>query len=215
MTQQLPQLITFTGADDQTPIDALVALSQRYPLEWGVLFSPSQQGKGRYPSLGFVERICATPGLRLAAHVCGGHSRKLLASGGTDIDELLAKHFSRVQVNTSDSVDTAQIAAWANRLGFQPIVQCREGFPTDNNVQWLFDSSGGRGVVPSAWPRAQDSVFSGYAGGHRPQNVAAAVQSIGALASNYWIDMETGVRDAADNFDHLLCQQVCEIVYGG
>ncbi len=44
-----PEFITLTGLDDRTDLDAAIALSEKYPIEWGVLFSPSQQGKPNSP----------------------------------------------------------------------------------------------------------------------------------------------------------------------
>ncbi|WP_454909583.1 hypothetical protein [Variovorax gossypii] len=44
-----PQFTTFTGADDDTCIDEMQALSRDYPVEFGILFSPTRQGSGKYP----------------------------------------------------------------------------------------------------------------------------------------------------------------------
>jgi hypothetical protein len=214
MQPSLPRFITFTGADDQTSIEAMLAISARFPVEWGILFSASQQGNGRYPSMQFIERLCAAHGIRLAAHLCGRHSRDLLAHGRTEVDNLLLKHFERVQINTAAKVDTMTIAAWAKTLDALPIIQCRDEFPSDPHVLWLYDASGGRGVVPGTWPDPYPGGICGYAGGHRPDNVVQAIQDIGQRASNYWIDMETGVRDSSDRFDVQRCERVCVSVYG-
>lgn len=55
-----PEFITFTGVDINSNLDRMVMLSSRYPIEWGVLFSPDRQGKPahrRYPPHSFVELI--------------------------------------------------------------------------------------------------------------------------------------------------------------
>ena len=37
-----PHFLTFTGIDADTDLDRVHDLSRRYPLEWGVLFSPDK-----------------------------------------------------------------------------------------------------------------------------------------------------------------------------
>lgn len=218
----LPRFITFTGADDETSIDDMLALSRRYPIEWGILMSPTRRGSRRYPSLEFLEKLTraadATGGLRLSAHLCGGYSRSVLERGFSDPDPLLSGYFARAQINTSDpDADPAAVQRWAAAVELKPIMQSRAEFPEDLRVSWLFDASGGRGLEPAAWPAPparMPSLFVGYAGGLAPHNVQAHVQCIGELAQDYWIDMETGVRDGSDRFSMERCRLVCELVYG-
>lgn len=210
-----PRFITFTGADDHTNISAMATLSSQYPIEWGILFSPKRQGTGRYPTLDFVRDLMAAK-LRYAAHLCGAAAREVVQSHSSRYDESLSEHFERVQVNTADRcVDTAGMRDWAQRIGVRPILQCRGEFPEDQNAEWLFDASGGTGLVPASWPSARPGAeILGYAGGLDPVNVADAVAIFGATAENYWIDMETSLRDEDDRFDLARCRRVCEAVYG-
>lgn len=214
-TQAKPKFITFTGADDSTSGRQMWLLQEQYPIEWGILFSPKRQGAGRYPSLGYIASLVDDYDMYYAAHLCGGDSRDLIAKGETEHDALLNAYFHRAQINTADpTVDPKKIQAWAAALHLKPILQCRGAFPEDTAVQWLFDASGGRGISPLRWPQSTRGVLTGFAGGLNPGNVAQAVEQIGATTDNYWIDMETGVRDANDRFDLSLCRQVCEAVYG-
>lgn len=191
----------------------MVELSAKYPIEWGILFSPKRQGSGRYPSLGYIRKVIAQP-LDFAAHLCGGDAREVIESGKSRHDSYLAM-VNRVQINTADpNIQPSLIAQWAEAVSLKGILQCRGQFPKISAVDVLFDASGGRGIVPATWPKAPAGQFVGYAGGLSPSNVAEAVSKISALANNYWIDMETGVRDANDRFDLNLCRQVCEAVYG-
>lgn len=214
--QTLPKFITFTGADANTDIDGMVDLGNLYPIEWGILYSPKRQGQGRYPHFDWVRKLCQrSHELRLSAHLCGGHSVAVIEFGRCGLEEPLAAHFARVQVNTAAHVSPASIEVWAANIGIHPILQCRGAFPDNGDVSWLFDASGGRGISPSAWPAHGNPHFMrGYAGGLGPDNVVAAVAQIGALSGNYWIDMETRVRDDADNFDLDKVRAVCEAVYG-
>lgn len=218
----LPRFITFTGADDETSIDGMLELSRRYPIEWGILMSPTRRGSPRYPSLEFLEKIAqaadATGVLRLSAHLCGGYSRSVLQRGFSDPDPLLSSHFARAQINTTDpDADPLAVQRWGAAVQVTPIMQTRGDFWADQQVSWLFDASGGRGIEPSAWPApppSMPSLFVGYAGGLAPHNVQGHVQCIGELAQNYWIDMESGVRDSHDRFSLERCRLVCELVYG-
>lgn len=211
-----PAFITFTGADDKTDIAGMLELSKLYPIEWGILFSPKQQGKGRYPSIDFVRKVCAhSDELRLSAHLCGGYSRAVLESGVCGLEDPLSAHFERVQINTTDSVGVEHVAAWGDNLDVITILQCRGAFPNCPSVLWLFDASGGRGLSPEYWPEpGEGGAARGYAGGLNPANVLAAVNDIGRKSDHYWLDMETGVRDEHDRFDLAKCRAVCEAVFG-
>lgn len=220
-----PRFITFTGADDATRIGGMVALSEAYPIEWGVLFSPKRQGSGRYPSLHFIHELAqvhmSCQVVRLSAHLCGGDARDVIERGFSQWDWLIGAAFNRVQINTADpTVSPSQIGQWASSQDVRAILQCRGPFPDVQAVDVLFDASGGRGVVPGEWPRPAGGRFNGYAGGLSPSNVAEAVQKIGGMfdqgstGADYWIDMETGVRNESDKFDLGKCQAVCQAVFG-
>lgn len=225
-----PEFITFTGIDDATDLIAARALATEFPVEYGVLFSPERQGNSpRYPSWSTISKILlyAIPGSRHAAHLCGGYSRLLLASAATTLDSVLLNHFSRVQINTHYvGLNVAILAEWAESVQAEPILQCRGAFPAEAEVSWLFDASGGRGLTPDAWPQAPCPApgtagvvrppLIGYAGGLSPSNISTALPAIAAAAgdSPYWIDMESGVRDADDRFDLSKCRAVCEAVFG-
>lgn len=215
MTKRLPEFITFTGADDHTELAGMVHLSCRWPIEWGILLSPTRQGSGRYPNGATMSRLWWS-GLRLSAHLCGQHSRDIMEG---DVPRLPVDLFycGRVQVNhAAPTADTICRFAkgWGDRL--RGIAQTRDmtAFPTATQIDWLFDQSGGRGEAPPAWPRHPGGDrLVGYAGGINPGNVLDVLSAIDAEGP-YWIDMESGVRDGADRFDLSLCRQVCELVYG-
>jgi hypothetical protein len=213
-------LITFTGPDAATDIDDLVALSEQYPgrIEFGILFSPDRQGEGRYPPLTFVEALF-NKRLRLSAHICGGYSRAILSAGRAPAVERLLPHFWRCQINSADPlIDVAVIERWARGQRPEPILQCRESFPVDRRVSWLFDRSGGRGIEQNWWPLPPGpNDLVGYAGGISPYNVGDVVSRITNAAPAgcaYWLDMESGVRNERDEFDIAMCRAVCQVVYG-
>lgn len=216
-----PAFITFTGVDEHTSLLGMETLARKYPVEWGVLFSPTRIG-GRYPPIEWVAKtfgsVCGP--LALSAHLCGGHSRDLIKTGELSnslLSALISAFFQRVQINTTDpDVNPARLLTWARGLKAAPILQCRGPFPFESSAAWLFDASGGRGEEPEDWPHAprETARMIGYAGGLNPDNVRAHVERISLVASNYWIDMESGVRDDNDRFDLDKCRRVCEAVYG-
>ena len=215
-----PGFITFTGADDAIHIGDMQTLVRQCPIEWGILFSPSLQGMRRYPSLPFVQRLLNASGLYLSAHLCGDHSPNFIETGCVKAMETLLANdaFGRVQVNTSDpAVSRRDVRGWAQPLGMQPILRSRDvtTFPVSTSVHLLFDRSGGQDVEATAWPAelTRDRLV-GFAGGLKPDSVAAAVDRIGERAGRYWIDMDSGVCDQNDRFDIAACRAVCEAVYG-
>lgn len=218
----LPQLVTFTGVDENTSLLALQVLSADYPVEWGVLFSPDRQGDGRYPPLDFVRSLlerqkAASSPMCLAAHLCGEYAEQFLDSGTCSGLKDILPAFGRIQVNTTRKLlDTAKLQSFAAANGSTAILQCRDNFPPDDNVTWLFDASGGRGIQPRAWPApgAAGSRLVGYAGGLGPENVVAAVDEISNSAARYYIDMETRIRNEDDRFCIERCRSVLHQLYG-
>ena len=212
-TTSRPRFVTFTGADEHTSIEGMQALSRQYHVEWGVLFSPKKHGKGRYPPLHFVDRLIRADGLRLSAHLCGGHSRDVIERCTSDLDPLIADGFERAQINSAASdIDIMRINRWARGVKADPILQCRGSFPVATQVEWLFDESGGRGISPRTWPTQHPAATCGYAGGIGPDNVLDVLGQI--RATDFWIDMESDVRDEHDRFSLDKCRAVCEAVYG-
>ena len=56
--RQLPEFITFTGFDDETPVTGMLELAELYPIEWAVLLSPQRQGvEARYPNWHAIQRL--------------------------------------------------------------------------------------------------------------------------------------------------------------
>lgn len=216
-----PKFITFTGADDRTDRDEMWELGKTYPVEFGILMSPARAGGPRYPSPSWVAGLRDYGGLSLSAHICGGYARHCRAKGtlGWSLAPLFSEvKFDRMQINgPTEGVDLPLIGGLGDRAKVGVILQStdHEGFPTYANVEWLFDMSGGTGATPPMWPRqSNDQQRVGYAGGLGPDNIAERIEIFRTLATNYWIDMESGVRDANDNFDISKCWAVCRAVYG-
>ena len=214
-----PLHVTFTGLDAETQAADMVALSRDFPIEWGILLHPAREGAGRYPPLAHIQSVL-TLDLQFSAHLCGAYAREVSRGGRLPaVIVSLLDRFRRIQVNTAErGLVPEAIARFAARFGARAILQCRgfERFPDDDHVDWLFDRSGGRGVLPERWPVPGPSAkFVGYSGGLGPstvENALAAIKLQHPGSVPFWIDMEGGVR-TDDAFDISKCRSVCEAVY--
>lgn len=205
----IPSFITFTGVDTTTDLDRMAALQAAYPIEWGVLFSRSRQGaENRYPPVDLIRALRQRP-LRLAAHLCGAYSQAIMTGRSPDLPVPLAG-FNRVQINHAKPDPMVAIGFSAGIGAIPCIIQWRdpERFPTNPApAKLLYDRSGGRGELPGSFPPGPGYEV-GYAGGIGPDNV---LDILGQLQTrhDFWIDMESGVRDALDRFDLDRVESVC------
>lgn len=214
---QLPAFIAFTGVDLATVIDDLKALSARYPIEWGILIDAAQESLPLFPDAVTRQALLTAGGLRFAAHVCGDEARRIADAPDTATLDLAG--FSRLQVNHSfEGSSGGQVentVRFARSRGLRAMLQCKAAFPADARLDWLFDTSFGRGAAPRAWPRlSSGGPFCGFSGGISPGNVADVLKAIDAEDDAlYWIDMESGVRTGGW-LDLDRCEAVCKAVYG-
>lgn len=201
--------VTITGADDNTPVSALVDLSAEFPfVEWAILVSGKQEGSFRFPARKWIDNFVATvpAAMDVSMHMCGGWVRRLLA-GSLDWDELpasLVERTSRIQINTHAEPHvstTGLFETLGDAAGVQWIFQL-DGI-NDHLLEFalhrqisavgLFDQSHGAGVLPSEWQESK--TYRGYAGGLGPENVVEQIGKIQQVATgNFWIDMEGRVR---------------------
>ena len=200
-------------------------------VEWGILISPKRHGTSRYPTvewLNALRDVCLRDNpqpLRLAAHFCGAAARDTIAGDPQHIDAPYMDAFRRVQLNGYMAVRTGSehFGAGALRkfvnerdrwvefiLQAQSVDDAHEAALDARNIgraTVLYDPSGGRGIYPGetgggGWPTVPlpFNVSMGFAGGIGPDNVAEVLAAVGHH-KGMWIDMESGVRDAEDNFD--------------
>ena len=200
-----PRLVTFTGFDDRTPISNMMLLSDRFPVEWGVLVSKTNRD-ARFPSEQAIKEL-SRAGLRLSCHLCGQAAYDYQTRNQMLPRYLEDRWFSRIQVNGD----------WINLLPRSggTIYQSRDetGWPEYDAVDYLFDQSGGRGQVSEVFPPCPLGKYVGYSGGITPENVTDILFKIGAdKGCKYWIDIETGVRTNGW-FDLNKCRRILKAVY--
>lgn len=221
--------ITFTGVDEQTDIDRLVSIQERFPkAEFGVLMSRHWQDNGpRFMSPESIEKLRGR-GLRLSAHLCGGFARDMFYKDGFyNIDKeypLLLEMFRRIQLNVS-TCDPGIVGSgcFMPVTAHEVIIQQGSSHAIFNlchtacgdTVSILLDQSGGTGKdTPIEVPAYLRRCHVGYAGGIGPDNVIEKLREITAseFTGRFWIDMESGVR-TDDRFDLDKVEQVCQQVY--
>ncbi|MCC5610742.1 hypothetical protein LC612_29355 [Nostoc sp. CHAB 5834] len=206
-------LVSLTGADDQTNIEVLQKLGTKYSfVEWGLLYSPHNEGTPRNPSKAWREAFfdADVPG-STAVHLCGRLAFEQLLEGKLPSDVLRAKRLQlNINARKQDFTDelTREVFRVALALGPRVILQYHAGSsrlideflgklsPAQAaNVDVLLDESRGLGIFPSTWavPESVKDFSVGFAGGLGPQNVNEVATKVSAVNS-HWLDMESGIR---------------------
>jgi len=205
--------VTITGADDSIRVNDLFDLANDFPFfEPAILVSATNFGKPRYPSRNWLyellakKRSCGYP--RLAMHLCGKYAR-LLADGDRQAFSDLwwaMDYFERIQINTHNIPTDKAVNIVELLLGYgkefifqydevnHALLEMCASYSI--NATCLFDGSGGRGLLPTIWPKPLDGIECGYAGGLGPHNLRAQIEMIEATVGDtpVWLDMETHVR---------------------
>jgi hypothetical protein len=219
------KIVTITGADDNTNHSDMINISKDFPfVEWGILFSSSRQGSERYPSIEWVNELrdkIEKLGLMrtkfiCSAHLCGEYAKNIITKGTPEKfrDESGIKHpilFWRQQLNFNSKnteVNYDYLTSYFKGLGNNTIIQYNKSnldlcnkiisdpLINKKGVHFLYDGSGGRGVLPGEWQGVTPNHFTGYAGGLNPDNLEESLININKAAgdNSIWIDTETGVR---------------------
>lgn len=232
-----PVFITFTGLTNQTDARRVVELSANYRIEWGLLYSNdrSQDHKkvenrrymGSFDMLQTIS-VLRNHGCAIALHLCGESARSAMNTGGFELPSL---GIGRIQVNVREEfMETDKKLEQATKLSENTeaivILQTRDvrsfrktvGHPKTEDrrgsrVMWLYDRSGGRGIVGQRWPRNETDDMVGFAGGLRPSNVKS-INDVLVSEGPYWLDMESGVMNSDGTMDLDKVEAVCRAVYG-
>ena len=151
-----------------------------------------------------------------SAHLCGEYATDIITKGNNKLfrDDSGIKHpilFWRHQLNFNSQnteVNYDYLTSHFKGLGNNTIIQYNKSnldlcskiisdpLINKKGVHFLYDGSGGRGVLPGEWQGVIPDRFTGYAGGLNPDNLEESLVNINkAVGDNsIWIDAETGVR---------------------
>ena len=227
---------TLTGVDEKTDLEQLIQLSHQFPVsEWGFLYSPKRQGQpGRYPSIPLLQRAFSDlpQDVHAALHICGRGVSDILSGEPIILDlvKQVTQRHGRIQLNFNHTRAPVDLAALADLLDTFPSLTVITQHNLANSSVWeelhgypnhamLFDSSGGKGVLPvSQWPEPLPGVSCGYAGGLSSANLAEEMGKIAAKTGRQstWLDMEGHLRsfdrNGVDWFNLTQCERCLEIV---
>ena len=210
---KIPKFITFTGIDEHTDLMKADELAQRYPIEWGVLFS-GREVEGKFSGINILPDLINIAG-RTSAHLCDDISKYFQEGVLPSVFNI--GYFDRVQVN-GYNIDYGNFDILTDHLGVDIITQSRSMvFNVEDHMKHpiyeLFDCSGGHGVFPSVVPKLPGTdKLVGYAGGIGPNNVIDYLSLIKGEGT-FWIDLESQIR-TGDRFDLDKVERVCRQVYG-
>ncbi len=214
------EFVTLTGADHTVQKYRMYELCSNpsVPLEMAFLVSIPRMGSPRYPSFSVLTsllEIARDCNQRTAIHLCGGMARIMVGLGSLsqipgELSSLLEK-VDRIQINLPQNLITEEGISEALRRLNKPLVfqwRNQEFPPTQPRLQWLYDLSGGKGIVPSEWPTLPGDQVVGLAGGLGPGRIAPLIRRMSS--GRYWIDMESSLRDSKDQFSPDICHRVLD-----
>ena len=228
-------LCVMTGVDEHTSLDELSQLSEEYNkmVEWGFLYSPQRLAfSGRYPSVEFLEHALTKlpAGTKTALHICGAGVTNLLAGEKQErgLLDLIVSRSGRVQLNFSFRRGKVELDALVALLEAFPNTTFITQANSANTDLWqllaqhgvvnhavLFDSSGGKGIMPQSWPEPLP-IACGYAGGLGARNISIEYPRIASVIGtcSAWIDMESHLRkqdaDGVDWIEMNECRSVLQ-----
>jgi hypothetical protein len=230
--------ISFAGIDKNTKIEDLIQLQNDFPLvEFGILNSSNWSDNGnRYPNPLIFKELKGKD-LNLSLHLCGGLARNTLKHGYTELKDLYKNDlsiFKRIQLNVIGSkIPKSNIWMYDTPENIEEIIIQQSGFlnidiyekyleeKNENNIKnhsCLIDLSGGKGIYTKDFTVMDLGIGNkiGFAGGINPDNCIEVLKNIQDNLSpeiDFWIDMESGIRNDKDWFSVEKCRSVCEQVY--
>ncbi|MBD2745709.1 hypothetical protein IC232_03270 [Microvirga sp. BT688] len=221
---------TLTGVDQNTSSTRLRDLADKFPeAEFGILFSPERSGRQkRFPTFAEIQSMLDAGPMQWAIHLCGRAVPEFIRAAVSQNSEerdcesfRLATHpgVSRIQLNFAfrrAKFSLTELDAAIRSLSIPVITQehrANEGVSLGikaPNHQVLFDTSGGRGIETSDWFPPIEGKTCGFAGGLGPDTIGRVLPSIQQVCAGqqFWIDMESRIRDRDDWFDLDACENV-------
>lgn len=220
--------VTFTGVDEHTDVDRLLAVQARYPkTEFGMLMAGEPTKRpNRYPdpqgpmALRLYDSV--RKGLNLSAHLCGALAREAARGDWSGVERHCGDFpsFRRCQLNIVRLKDVeGPVGYFAPPTLDELIIQQRGAdecgafldLPDKYRRGVLLDASGGKGTYSE--PTILEGPYHvGYAGGLNPANVRSFMKILleDPRVGDFWIDMETGVRTPDDWLDLEKVEAVLE-----
>ena len=212
--------VTFSGIDAWTKAQDILAIYEKYPFtEFAYLYTESKKAGNRYPQP-VILKAFKKARIPMAVHICGKAAHEVMKTGDwSPVYASIGQYmdmFERIQINIPKTSHFSRNVVFPE--GKKIIIQIHPGteemfecYKTNPSVQGFQDGSGGHGITASEW-MPPETEFFGYAGGIGPENVVETIRKISSVCrTDFWIDMETGIR-TNDKFDVKKCEQVCKAI---
>jgi hypothetical protein len=224
-------LISFVGVDEHTNLKNIIQFDAlatcEFYLEFGFLYSETRCGvETRYPSLSFIKdsvEFLNSGIVCTSVHLCGTPAIKKYLELDSELMDIcygsrIQLNFNLKDFNEDELIDN--ILYNSKQHPYEVIVQVNKTKKTFvekllkrvglSNINLLYDGSGGFGKEISKFERPFQNIFTGYAGGLKPGNIASTLKSIDAinpLDDDFYLDMESGVRT-----DNVFSLEKCKMV---
>jgi hypothetical protein len=165
--------VTISGADDKVKIADLVALSFKFPfVEWGILASPKNHGKPRYPKMEWLMDIGMVSAIKKSIHLCGDYARIFAINGDANNICSIINDFDRCQINLGNQLDRIDPEFLVRNMFNTPVTEYILQMPNDSpesiivldnitrsvhelaphiNIFPFLDASGGKGITEQKW----------------------------------------------------------------
>lgn len=219
--------LSLVGLDDDAWVPRALELAAAYPfVAWGLLVHSDGHVANKFASKRLLDAAAAQApadgSAPFSLHLCGPAIGAMLDDAAM-MDGLHACRPAAIQISIRD-LQPGLAPALHKAMRRYPrtpfVVQDSAGLPRwwaplidEPNLGILVDDSLGRGLAPAQWRRgvgARGSV--GYAGGLNAGNLRAELDRIAAVAGPaFWVDLQSGLRDADDRFSMALAEEVVGI----
>jgi phosphoribosylanthranilate isomerase len=233
-------LVSFVGVDEDTTKlslsklqylrDNLLKFHPVFRIELGFLYSEGRAGKQkRYPTFNFIDDMfydLSYSSFDTSLHLCGKEAIDKFFANDTELHET-CHGANRIQLNLNmDNYDLDEVVDKIleqsryykliiqdnkSKAELVAAIKKREPFHNFNdNINYLYDGSGGFGRIIEKFNPVHPINYTGYAGGINPYNVLDIVKNIeyaNETGTRYYIDMESGIR-TNDRFDIDKCVDI-------
>jgi len=229
-------LVSFVGVDRQTKFEDLLEFrGANIPYEFSVLYSDSKNDTHtRYPGHDFCKKFLTWADENKVCHsihLCGSSIDRFLVEDPQVLE--LCDKSNRIQLNLnikkyndhkqlSDSI--IRVASKYNyciilqkngtKKKFNEVFLDRMQETNEISLSWLNDASGGFGREIERVTPPDPDIFTGFAGGIKPENVVKIIKLIekeNSKETPYYIDMESGIREN-NVFSVIKCLEIKKLL---
>lgn len=212
-------------------------IGQETLCELGILYYKKKAGSSKYPSPEHILDLIKEGDLPISLHICGvdeiNSVMKAEYASNPILGAILSNSYwnvNAIQLNfhrffESGNYFVGDLLKFLDKMadkGMKVILPYNPGNAAVfevvkyyRNVVPLVDSSGGKGIHPTTWPKPPEGFDSvRFAGGITEENVLQTINKIyeDTGCTRFGIDMESSLRTAEDTFDLDKCSRIIDMI---